>query len=96
MNYKTGVQKRHKTLTVEKWWESIRNSLKSSKNEPKDHQKECEWFCKEHKTTPIFCENDQTLYCIECDDGDNHEGHKTRKVKNKSLEVKQKSIRKDV
>ena len=45
-------------------------------------QKVSSWMCAEHEEKlKLFCETDQQLVCVICRDGEEHDGHKFKPIK---------------
>ncbi|XP_042279531.1 E3 ubiquitin-protein ligase TRIM39-like [Thunnus maccoyii] len=73
---------------------SLAEKAKEAEKMEKEHRSEraevAEWLCPEHdEKLKLFCVTDQQLTCIICRDGERHEGHKFKPVKEAAASLRQ-------
>ncbi|XP_042279810.1 nuclear factor 7, ovary-like [Thunnus maccoyii] len=73
---------------------SLAEKTKEAEKMEKEHRSERaevdEWLCSEHdEKLKLFCVTDQQLTCIICRDGERHEGHKFKPVKEAAASLRQ-------
>ncbi|XP_067456588.1 nuclear factor 7, ovary-like [Thunnus thynnus] len=73
---------------------SLAEKAKEAEKMKKEHRSERaevdEWLCSEHdEKLKLFCVTDQQLTCIICRDGERHEGHKFKPIKEAAASLRQ-------
>ncbi|XP_042279811.1 nuclear factor 7, ovary-like [Thunnus maccoyii] len=70
--------------------EKTKEAEKMEKERKSERAEVAEWLCLEHdEKLKLFCVTDQQLTCIICRDGQRHEGHKFKPVKEAAASLRQ-------
>ncbi|XP_071391290.1 nuclear factor 7, ovary-like [Centroberyx affinis] len=81
--------------TEEKYFPTTSHILKSLAEKAKEAEKikktkVAEYLCPEHEEKlKLFCETDQQLACVICRDGEKHDGHKFKPIKEAATSLRQ-------
>ncbi|KAF7655165.1 hypothetical protein LDENG_00059840 [Lucifuga dentata] len=90
----TAVSTEHKclptSLILQNLAEKAKEAQRMSKGDEKEKTEVSEWFCPEHEEKlKLFCVTDQQLACIICRDGEKHNGHKFKPIKEAAASLRQ-------
>ncbi|XP_076024076.1 uncharacterized protein LOC143014166 [Genypterus blacodes] len=70
--------------------EKAKEAQRMNRGNEKERSEASEWLCHEHQEKlKLFCVTDQELACIICRDGERHDGHKFKPIKEVAASLKQ-------